>query len=91
MAATTNTIELKPGAGWVLLAPAVTDFLRLNHTPMSTPFYITTAASLPTGQPQGGFQVLCASEHFDGANTLNVYGRVQDNANGSVRVFVWAN
>lgn len=41
--------------------------------------------------PFGGFRIDCASEHFDGAFTGNVYARIQSNSNDKVAVFVWQN
>lgn len=38
-----------------------------------------------------GFRIDCATEHFDGAFTGNVYARIQNNSNDKVNVFVWQN
>lgn len=91
-APTITSVKIKPGTGWQqIAATGITAFMRINHTPCHVPLFITVAASLPTGPAVGGFRIDRGSEHFDGAITGNVYARIQNNANGDVDVFTYAN
>jgi hypothetical protein len=84
----TNT-ALLPGGGWTLLATGPsTAFLRVSKLPKHAVVFLTVAASLPTPN-SGGYRFCCESEHFDGAYTGNLYGRIQNNSNDEVIVSVW--
>jgi hypothetical protein len=86
---TIANVTLTPQGGWTLLASGgATAFLRVSKMPKHSIVFLTVAASLPTSNT-GGFRFCCESEHFNGAYTGNLYGRIQNNSNDEVVVSVW--
>ena len=91
MAALTNNVVLKPGAGWQALTSAnITSFLRLSKFPKNSVVFIAVGAT-PPSTTTGGYRMEECTTHFDGAITGNVYARIQNNANDEVIVSVFAN
>jgi hypothetical protein len=91
-APTVTNVTLHPADGWVQLSPTtITTFVRISKFPNHLPIYLTWAASKPTGTPQGGYRMDTCDTHFDGAATGLLFGRVQNNANGTARVSTYVN
>lgn len=91
--ASTQEYTLHPSSGWVQVAAgAIASFLRIHHFPHHIPLLITVGTATPA-ETSGGLRSDCGETWFNGAIAAgtNVYARISNNSNGSVRVSVFQN
>lgn len=75
----TKNISIKPSDGWVEAVPAGTTFVRFNQYPNTQPFYLNTAPTGDTPDPDSrGFRVDCDNFYCDVVSDEAYFIRVEN-------------